>query len=55
MHPKGVLDTNEVKLKSRLIYGSKLIDSNHNRLEIDVESAKLVRMIFDMFLHQDMI
>ena len=31
----GVLDTNEVKLKSRLIYDYKLIDSNHNRLEID--------------------
>lgn len=45
MHPMGVLDTNKVKL----------IDGNYNRLEIDDEFAKLVRMIFDMFLHQNMI
>lgn len=45
MHPMGVLDTNKVKL----------IDGNYNRLEMDDEFAKLVRMIFDMFLHQNMI
>ena len=51
---KHTLGMNGVKLKSRPLYGYKLIDGDHNRWEIDEESAKIVRMIFGMFLHQDM-
>ena len=53
-YAKHTLGMNGVKLKSRPLYGYKLVDGDHNRWEIDEESAKIVRMIFDMFLHQDM-
>ena len=44
---------NVVKLKSHTLYRYKMVNGDHNRWEIDEESAKIVRMIFDMFLHQD--
>ena len=53
-YAKHTLGMNGVKLKSRPLYGYKLVDGDHNRWEIDEESAKIVRMIFDMFLYQDM-
>lgn len=53
-YAKHTLGMNGVKLKSHPLYGYKLVDGDHNRWEIDEESAKIVRMIFDMFLHQDM-
>ena len=53
-YAKHTLGMNGVKLKSRPLYGYKLVDGDHNQWEIDEESAKIVRMIFDMFLHQDM-
>lgn len=53
-YAKHTLGMNGVKLKSHPLYGYKLVDGDHNRWEIDEESAKIVRMVFDMFLHQDM-
>ena len=53
-YAKHTLGMNGVKLKSRPLYGYKLVDGDHNRWEIDEEPAKIVRMIFDMFLYQDM-
>lgn len=46
-YAKHTLGMNGVKLKSRPLYGYKLVDGDHNRWEIDEESAKIVRMIFD--------
>lgn len=53
-YAKHTLGMNGVKLKSRPLYGYKLVDGDYTRWEIDEESAKIVRMIFDMFLNQDM-
>lgn len=53
-YAKHTLGMSGVKLKSRPLYGYKLVDGDYTRWEIDEESAEIVRMIFDMFLNQDM-
>lgn len=53
-YAKHTLGMNGVKLKSRPLYGYRRVDGDYTRWEIDEESAKIVRMIFDMFLNQDM-
>lgn len=53
-YAKHTLGMSGVKLKSRPLYGYKLVDGDYTRWEIDEESAKIVRMIFDMFLNQNL-
>ncbi|MGN1481503.1 recombinase family protein [Porcipelethomonas sp.] len=53
-YAKHTLGMNGVKLKSRPLYGYKLIDNDYTRWAIDEKSAEIVRLIFDMFLNQDM-
>ncbi len=53
-YAKHTLGMNGVKLKSRPLYGYRRVDGDYTKWEIDEESAKIVRMIFDMFLNQDM-
>ena len=53
-YAKHTLGMSGVKLKSRPLYGYELVDGDYTRWKIDKESAEIVRMIFDMFLNQDM-
>lgn len=53
-YAKHTLGMNGVKLKSRPLYGYRRVNGDYTRWEIDEESAKIIRMIFDMFLNQDM-
>ena len=53
-YAKHTLDMNRVKTKSCPLYDYKLVDSDHNRWEIDKKSTNIARMSFDMFLHQNM-
>lgn len=53
-YAKHMLGMSGIKLKSRPLYGYRLVDGDYTQWEIDTESAEIVRMIFDMFLNQDM-
>ena len=53
-YAKHTLGMSGIKLKSRPLYGYRLVDGDYTQWEIDTESAEIVRMIFDMFLNQDM-
>lgn len=53
-YAKHMLGMSGIKLKSRPLYGYRLVDGDYTQWEIDTESAEVVRMIFDMFLNQDM-
>ena len=48
-YAKHMLGMSGIKLKSRPLYGYRLVDGDYTQWEIDTESAEIVRMIFDMF------
>jgi len=52
-YAKHTLGMNGIEVKSRPIYGYKRKNGVYYDWEIDEEAAKVVRLIYDMFLYQD--
>lgn len=44
---------NGIKLTSRPLYGYKIVDGIYDKWEIDELSAKIVRLIYDLFLNEN--
>ena len=52
-YAKKMLGMNGVKLTSRPLYGYKIVDGIYDKWAIDESSAKIVRLIYDLFLNED--